>query len=69
MGDMFFLLEKSKADTLSALGMLIEKYREGQKERCRVFMDLERVFDTMTREELWYCLRKARVMEKYVRVM
>ncbi|KAK3538435.1 hypothetical protein QTP86_002335 [Hemibagrus guttatus] len=32
-------------------------------------MDLEKAYDRVPREELWYCMRKSGVAEKYVRVV
>uniref|UniRef100_A0A3B3HUS4 ribonuclease H n=1 Tax=Oryzias latipes TaxID=8090 RepID=A0A3B3HUS4_ORYLA len=47
----------------------MEKYREGQKELHCVFVDLEKAYDRVPREELWYCMRSSGVAEKYVRVV
>ena len=44
----------------------MEKYREGQKELQCVFVDLEKAYDRMPREELWYSMRKSGVPDKYV---
>ncbi|KAK3550084.1 hypothetical protein QTP86_019183, partial [Hemibagrus guttatus] len=52
----------------SALFQLAE-YRDGQRELHCVFVDLEKVYDRVPREELWYCMRKSGVAEKYVRVV
>ena len=41
---------KSTADALFALIVLMEKYREGQKELHYVFVDLEKDSDTVPRE-------------------
>ncbi|KAK3536209.1 hypothetical protein QTP86_000185 [Hemibagrus guttatus] len=47
----------------------MEKYRDGQRELHCVFVDLEKACDRVPREELWYCMRKSGVAEKYVRVV
>ena len=47
----------------------MEKYREGQKELHCVFVDLEKAYDKVPREEVWYCMRKCGLAEKYVRIV
>ncbi|KAK3518092.1 hypothetical protein QTP70_033311 [Hemibagrus guttatus] len=64
-----FMPRKSTTDAIFALRILIEKYRDGQRELYCVFVDLEKVYDRVPREELWYCMRKSGVAEKYVRVV
>ena len=49
-----------------ALRVLMEKYREGQNELHCVFVDLEKACDKVPREEIWYCMRKSGLAEKYV---
>ncbi|KAK3533937.1 hypothetical protein QTP70_034936 [Hemibagrus guttatus] len=48
-------------------------YMDGQRELHCVFVDLEKdcmtKYDRVPREELWYCMRKSGVAEKYVRVV
>ena len=64
-----FMPRKSTTDAMFALRMLMEKYREGQKELHCVFVDLEKAYDKVPRVELWYCMRKSQVVEKYVKVV
>lgn len=49
--------------------MLREKYGECQRELQFVFVDLEKTYDRVAKEELWYCMRKLGLSEKYVRVV
>ncbi|KAK3520561.1 hypothetical protein QTP70_027096 [Hemibagrus guttatus] len=64
-----FMSRKSTTDTIFALRILMEKYRDGQRELHCVFVDLEKAYDRVPREELWYCMRKSGVAEKHVRVV
>ena len=47
----------------------MKKYREGQKELHCVFVDLEKAYDKVPREEVWYCMITSGVAEKYVRIV
>ncbi|KAK3570097.1 hypothetical protein QTP86_010973 [Hemibagrus guttatus] len=64
-----FMPRKSTTDAIFALRILMEKYRDGQRELHCVFVDLEEAYDRVPREELCYCMRKSGVAEKYVRVV
>ena len=64
-----FMPGKSTTDALFALRVLMEKYREGQKELQCVFVDMERAYDKVPREEVWYCMIKSGLAEKYVRIV
>ena len=64
-----FMPGKSTTDALFALRVLMEKYREGQKELHCVFVDQEKAYDKVPREEVWYCMRKSGLAEKYVRIV
>ncbi|KAK3570388.1 hypothetical protein QTP86_019270, partial [Hemibagrus guttatus] len=64
-----FMPRKSTTDAIFALRILMEKYRDGQRKLHCVFVDLEKAYERVPREELWYCMRKSGVAEKYVRVV
>ena len=48
-----FMPGKGTTDALFALRMLMEKYREGQIELHCVFVEIEKVYDRVSREKLW----------------
>ena len=64
-----FMPGKGTTDAVFALRMLMEKYREGQRELHCVFVDLVKAYDRVPREDLWYCIRKSGMAEKYVQLV
>ena len=64
-----FMPRRSTTDAIFALRQLMEKSREGQRELHCVFIDLEKAYDRVPREELWNCLRVKEVEEKYIRLI
>ena len=47
-----FMPGKEITDAMFALTMLMDKYREGQRELHCVFVDLEKAYDRVMQEEL-----------------
>ena len=64
-----FMPGKGTTDAMFALRMLMEKYREGQRQLHCVFVDLKKAYDKVPRKELWYCMGKSGIVEKYVQLV
>ena len=64
-----FMPGKSTIDGIFAVRQWIEKYREKGKNLCMVFLDLEKAYDRVPREEMWRCLRRKKVPEMYVKMI
>ena len=64
-----FVKGKSTTDSIFALRQLQERYREGQEDLHYVFIDLEKAYYRVQREELYWCMRDNGVSEKYIRLV
>ena len=64
-----FMKGSSTTDAIFALGQLQEKFREGQEDLYSVFTDLEKAYERVTREELYWCMQDKGVPENYIRVI
>ena len=52
-----------------AVRQLLEKHREKQIGLHMVFIDLEKAYDRVPRQEVWICTREKGVPEKYVMIV
>lgn len=64
-----FMPGRSTTDAIFALRQLLEKYGEKQRELHLIFIDLEKAYDRVPRQEVWASMRRKGASEKYVRVI
>ncbi|KAK3506858.1 hypothetical protein QTP70_029531, partial [Hemibagrus guttatus] len=62
--DLYRLARQRDRDGKDVQQVRVIKDRDG-----RMLTNLEKAYDRVPREELWYCMRKSGVAEKYVRVV
>ena len=60
---------KETTDAIFSLRMLMEKYKEGQRELHCLFVKLEKAYNRAPREELWNFVKKLAIAEKYERLV
>ena len=53
-----FMPGRSTTDATFILKQTIEQYRQGQKDICVTFIDLEKAYDRVPREEIWRTMRE-----------
>ena len=64
-----FMPGRSTTNAIFCLRMLLEKWIEGKKAVHCAFIDFEKAYDRLAREELWECLRLAETSECYIRII
>ena len=60
---------RSTTDAIFILKQTIGKHWEGQKDIRITFIDLEKAYYRVQREEIWRCMRERNVPEKYVKLI
>ena len=64
-----FMPGRSTIEAIFCLRMLLEKWTEEQKAVHCAFIDLEKAYDRVPREELWECLQLAETSECYIKII
>jgi len=64
-----FMSGKSTIDVIFTVRQLVEKYGTAGKNLFVAFIDLEKAFDCVPREVIWWALRKKGVIEPEVRAV
>ena len=64
-----FMPGRSTTYAIFILKQTIEKHREGQKNIRLTFIDLEKAYDRIPREEIWRCSKERNMPEKYIRLV
>jgi hypothetical protein len=61
-----FMPERSTMEAIFLLRQLMERYREQKKDFHMVFIDLEKAYDKLPRNVMWWALEKHKVPTKYI---
>jgi len=64
-----FILWRSTTEAIHLLRQLIKRFRERKKNLHMVFIDLEKTYDKVPREVLWWTLMKKGVPIKYIDII
>lgn len=63
-GPFGFMSQKGTTNATFMLRQVMEKYREQQREMHAIFIDMDKAYDRIQRQEVWRSLRKKMVPEK-----
>ncbi|KAI5742912.1 hypothetical protein M8J77_012557 [Diaphorina citri] len=64
-----FMPGRGTTDAVFALRQMMEVHRDKEQPLVFVFIDLEKAYDRVPREEIWRCMRAKGTPEKYVRIV
>jgi hypothetical protein len=57
---------RSTIEAIFLIRQLMEKYREQKKNMHMIFLDLEKTYDKIPRNVMWWALQKYKVSIKYI---
>lgn len=60
---------RSTIECIFFIRQMIEKYRKQQKSLHMVVIDLEKAYDRVSRELIWWALRKKQVLQCYIQII
>jgi hypothetical protein len=61
-----FMSGRSTMEAIFLLRQLMERCREQMKDLHMIFIDLEKAYDKVTRNVMWWALQKYKVSSKYI---
>jgi hypothetical protein len=53
-------------ETIFLIRQLMERYREQKKDMHMIFINMEKTYDKVTRNIMWWTLQKHKVSSKYI---
>ena len=64
-----FMPGRSSIDAVFIVRQLMEKYETAERKLFMFFVDLEKAFDRVPREVIWWSLRRKGVLEREVKAI
>jgi hypothetical protein len=63
-----FMSGRSTMKAIFLIRQLMERCREQKKDMHMIFIDLEKTYDKVTRNVMWWALQKHKVSSKYINI-